>query len=162
MAPREYSIMFRSARQHPLRLAFAPAACIPLVETLSSLHFAVASRYVLVIAPSAQDLRRRGIILIGVSCAALTVASYLLMHGFSLYGPAPLRSAVSFRGFSASERLAEVQRSAQIRRASSRQRPLTSSFKSIMMSQIYAYRTVLVASAGCDLTSHRACRRRTS
>jgi len=121
MAPREYSIMFRSATQHSLRLAFALAACIFLVDTLSSLHFAVASLYVLVILLSAQDLRRRGIILTGVSCAALAVVSYLLTHGFSLDGSAPLRSAVSFvsititvilvvRGLSASERLAEVQR----------------------------------------------------
>jgi adenylate cyclase len=111
--------MFRSGRQHSLRLAFALAAYIFRADSLSSLHFAVASLYALVILLSAQDLRRRGIILTGVFSAALTVVSYLLTHGFSLDGSAPLRSAVSFvsititavvRGLSASERLAEIQR----------------------------------------------------
>jgi adenylate cyclase len=76
---------------------------------------------VLVILISARDLRGRGIILTGILCAALVAISYLLTHGFSLDGAAPLRSAVSFvsiaitlvlvlQSLSASERLAAVQR----------------------------------------------------
>jgi class 3 adenylate cyclase len=92
-----------------------------LMDTLSSLHFSVASLYVLVILLSARDLRRRGTISAGFLCVTLTVVSYLLTHGFALNGAAPLRSAVSFvaiavtvilmlQSLMAGERLAAVQR----------------------------------------------------
>jgi adenylate cyclase len=59
--------------------------------------------------------------LTGFSCAALTIVSYLVTHGFALDRAAPLRSAVSFvsitittilvlHGLSTSEHLAAVQR----------------------------------------------------
>lgn len=91
------------------------------MDTLSSLHFSVASLYVLVILLSARDLHRCGIIWAGILCAALTLVCYLLTHGFALKGAAPLRSAVSFvaiavtvillmQSLSAAERLAAVQR----------------------------------------------------
>jgi hypothetical protein len=83
--------MFYSARPHSLDLAIVLAACIFLVDTLPSLQFAVASLYVLVILTSANDLQRRGIILTGISCAALTALSYVLTHGFAVDGTAPLR-----------------------------------------------------------------------
>lgn len=113
--------MFYSARPHSLGLAIVLAACIFLVDTLSSLQFAVASLYVVVILISAYDLQCRGIILTGISCAALTALSYVLTHGFAVDGTAPLRSLVSFvsititvalviRNRSANERLAEVKR----------------------------------------------------
>jgi class 3 adenylate cyclase len=113
--------MQRTARQHSLPLAFALAAGIFLVDTLCSLHFAVASLYVLVVLLSARNLRRRGIILTGIFCATLTIISYVITHGCSLDGAAPLRSAVSFvsiattvilvlQGLLASERMASLQR----------------------------------------------------
>jgi adenylate cyclase len=113
--------MFYSARPHSLGLAIALAACIFLVDTLSSLQFAVASLYVVVILISANNLQCRGIILTGISCAALTALSYVLTHGFAVDGTAPLRSLVSFvsititvvlviRNRSANEILAEVRR----------------------------------------------------
>jgi hypothetical protein len=121
MPSRSSPITYRSPRPSSLPLAFALAACIFPIDTLSSLHFAVASLYVLVILISARDLRRRGIILTTIVCATPIIVSYLLTHGFSLDDAAPLRSAVSFvsiaitlvlvlQSLSASERLAAVQR----------------------------------------------------
>src|SRR5690348_9139390 len=95
MPSRRPSITRRSPRLSSLPLAFTLAACIFLIDTLSSLHFAVASLYVLVILISARDLRRHGIILTAIVCGTLTLISYLLTHGVSLDGAAPLRSAVS-------------------------------------------------------------------
>src|SRR4051794_11641436 len=71
-------------------VAIALAAAVFLVDTLSSLHFGVASLYVAVILIGAYQLESSGIILAGVSCAALTTVSYVLTHGFALSGAAPL------------------------------------------------------------------------
>jgi hypothetical protein len=122
--PRKLTAIFKSCcipRAHSITLAVALAACIFLGDTLSSLQFAAAPLYVLVILISARDLHRHGIILTGPSCALLTTLSYVLTHGFALDGAAPLRSSVSFvsivitvtlvvRNVSANERLEEVQR----------------------------------------------------
>ncbi|MET3911332.1 class 3 adenylate cyclase [Bradyrhizobium sp. S3.3.6] len=78
-----------------LPVAAALAIGIFLVDTLTSLHFAVASLYVTVVLIAAYDLRRRGIVITGVTCGLLTVLSYVLMHGFEADGAAPLRFAVS-------------------------------------------------------------------
>ena len=78
-----------------LPLAAALAGGIFLVDTRSSLQFAVASLYVIVVLVAAHDLRRRGVVIMGVTCALLTVLSHVLVHGFALAGTAPLRSAVS-------------------------------------------------------------------
>ncbi|WP_454650988.1 adenylate/guanylate cyclase domain-containing protein [Bradyrhizobium liaoningense] len=76
----------------------APAAVLAigifLVDTLSSLQFAVASLYVVVVLIAAQDLDRRGTIVVGTVCALLTILSYILMHGFVPNGTAALRSGV--------------------------------------------------------------------
>jgi class 3 adenylate cyclase len=82
-------------RSSSLPFAVALAGCIFLVDTLSSLQFAVASLYVVVILIAAHDLGRKGVILTGLACAVLTVLSYLLMHGLTADSTAPLRSAVS-------------------------------------------------------------------
>ncbi|MBR0822826.1 adenylate/guanylate cyclase domain-containing protein [Bradyrhizobium liaoningense] len=113
--------MFYSPRPHSLGPAIVLAACIFLVDTLSSLQFAVASLYVVVVLIGAYDLQRRGIILTGICCATLTALSYVLAHGCTVEGAAPLRSLVSFvsititvvlviRNRSANERLADVKR----------------------------------------------------
>ena len=90
-----------------------------LIDTLSSLQFAVASLYVIVVLVTAHD--RRSVVITGVTCALLTVLSYALVHGFVVDGTAPLRSAVSLvsiviatilvlRNVSANERVKEVER----------------------------------------------------
>ncbi|MGY3653047.1 integral membrane sensor domain MASE1 [Bradyrhizobium sp. LM4.3] len=65
----------------------APAAALAigifLVDTLSSLQFAVASLYVVVVLIAAQDLDRRGTVVVGIVCALLTILSYILTHGAS-------------------------------------------------------------------------------
>ncbi|UQR63189.1 adenylate/guanylate cyclase domain-containing protein [Bradyrhizobium sp. C-145] len=71
------------------------AVGIFLIDTLTSLHFAVASLYVIVVLIAAHDRRRRAIVIAGVICALLTVVSYVLMHGLEEDGAAPLRFAVS-------------------------------------------------------------------
>jgi adenylate cyclase len=83
------------ARAGSLAFAAALAISIFLVDTLSSLQFAVASLYVIVVLSAANDLRRGGAIVAGIACALLTILSYLLVHGFAADGAAPLRSGVS-------------------------------------------------------------------
>jgi hypothetical protein len=81
-------------------LRFFPVAAtlaggIFLIDTLTSLQFAVASLYVIVVLIAAHDLHRRGVVITGVTCAVFTVFSSVLVHGFVVDGTAPLRSAVS-------------------------------------------------------------------
>ena len=78
-----------------LLAAAALAGGIFVVDTLTSLQFAVASLYVVVVLIVARDLHRRGIVMTGVTCAFLTVFSYVLVHGFVVDGTAPLRATVS-------------------------------------------------------------------
>src|SRR3954465_11051199 len=82
-------------RTQPLLGAAALAGGIFLIDTLSSLQFAVASLYVVVVLSAAHDLNRRGAIVTGIACAFLTILSYALMHGFAVNGDAALRSGVS-------------------------------------------------------------------
>ena len=104
-----------------LPVAAVLAGGIFLIDTLTSLHFAVASLYVIVVLIAAHDLHRRGIVITGVTCASLTVMSYVIMHGVVVDGAAPLRFAVSLisiliatilvlRNVSANQRVKEVER----------------------------------------------------
>jgi adenylate cyclase len=86
---------FPASRLNSLSFSIALAACIFLVDTLSSLEFAVASLYVLVVLLVAHDLNRQGIIITGICCSLLTILSYGLMHGLGVDEAAPLRSVVS-------------------------------------------------------------------
>jgi class 3 adenylate cyclase len=112
---------FNLARTRSLFLAAALASTVFLVDTLSSLQFAVASLYVIVVLIAARDLHRQGVVITGASCALLTVVSYVLVHGFTVDGAAPLRSIVSLisilittilvlRSLSANQRVKEVER----------------------------------------------------
>src|ERR1700749_2423883 len=56
-----------------LPVAAALAGGIFLIDTLSSLHFAVASLYIIVVLVAAHDLHRRGVVITGVAWAFLTV-----------------------------------------------------------------------------------------
>jgi class 3 adenylate cyclase len=107
-------------------LRFFPVAAtlaggIFLIDTLTSLQFAVASLYVIVVLIAAHDLHRRGVVITGVTCAVFTVFSSVLVHGFVVDGTAPLRSAVSLvsilittilvlRNVSANQRVKKVER----------------------------------------------------
>lgn len=104
-----------------LFMAAALAGGIFLIDTLTSLQFAVASLYVIVVLIAARDLHRRGVVITGVTCAFLTIFGYVLVHGFVVDGTAPLRSAVSLvsilittilvlRNVSANLRVKEVER----------------------------------------------------
>jgi class 3 adenylate cyclase len=114
-------VLFRLARANYLPLAAVLAACIFLVDTLSSLEFAVASLYVVVVLVAARDLDRQGVIITGVGCSLLTILSFALVHGLRMDDSAPLRSAVSLvailittmlvlRGLAANARLKDVER----------------------------------------------------
>ena len=114
-------MMFDLIRTRSLFVAAALASTIFLIDTLSSLQFAVASLYVIVVLIAAHDLHRQGVVITGAACALLTVLSYVLMHGFAVDGTAPLRSAVSLisilittilvlRSLSANQRIKEVER----------------------------------------------------
>jgi class 3 adenylate cyclase len=115
------SMLFYNVRTSSLPLAATVAGSIFLVDTLSTLQFAVASLYVTVVLIAAHDARRQGVVITGAGCALLTVLSYVLMHGFGVDGIAPFRSAVSLvsiltttsltlRNLATNERLKEVQR----------------------------------------------------
>jgi class 3 adenylate cyclase len=114
-------MVFDLIRTPSLFVAAALASAIFLIDTLSSLQFAVASLYVIVVLIAAHDLDRQGAVITGAACALLTVLSYVLVHGFAVDGAAPLRSAVSLisilittilvlRSLSANQRIKEVER----------------------------------------------------
>jgi class 3 adenylate cyclase len=114
-------MVFDLVRTRSLFLAAALASTIFLIDTLSSLQFAVASLYVIVVLIAAHDLHRQGVVITGAACAQLTVVSYVLVHGFAVDGAAPLRSIVSLvsilittilvlRSLSANQRVKEVER----------------------------------------------------
>jgi class 3 adenylate cyclase len=83
------------AYAHSLSIAGITAAIIFIVDTFSSLQFAVASLYVIVILLAAADLNRRGVMIAAFVCCFLTLIGHFLMHGFDLNVDALLRSAVS-------------------------------------------------------------------
>jgi class 3 adenylate cyclase len=83
------------AELRSLPVAAALAGGIFLIDTLTTLQFAIASLYVIVVLIAALDLHRRGVVIMGITCAFLTVVSYVLTHGFVVDGTAPLRFAVS-------------------------------------------------------------------
>jgi len=104
----------------PLLVAAALAVGIFLIDTLTSLQFAVASLYLIVVLIAAYGLHG-GVVITGVTCAFLTAFGYVLAHGFAMDGTAPLRSAVSLvtiliatilvlRNVSANLRIKEVER----------------------------------------------------
>ncbi|MBR0694301.1 adenylate/guanylate cyclase domain-containing protein [Bradyrhizobium lablabi] len=104
--------MFHSPRSRLLIFGVGLAVCIFLVDTLSSLHFAVASLYVTAILIGTHDLECAGILFGGVSCVAFTALSYLLTHGFTFVGAAPLRLFVSFVSIATTTALVIKNRSA--------------------------------------------------
>jgi len=86
LTPRRYLTLDRLAQRRSLFLAIVVAFLIFLMDTLSSLHFSVASLYVLVILLSARGLRRRGIISAGILCAALTLGELFAYAWFRAEG----------------------------------------------------------------------------
>ena len=64
-------------------VAAAFAIAIFLADTLTTLDIAVAVLYVVVVLMAANFLERRGVLLVGLGCMALTVVSYLLSHGLT-------------------------------------------------------------------------------
>src|SRR5258706_9081374 len=105
----------------PPIIAGALAIGIFVFDTVSPLQFAVAVLYVVVVLIAATYFQRRGLLIAAVACAALTVLSYLLVHGFNFNGTAPIRSIMSLaaigittllavQNISANERLREIER----------------------------------------------------
>jgi class 3 adenylate cyclase len=104
-----------------LFVAGALAIGIFIFDTVSPLQFAVAVLYVVVVLIAATYDQRRGVLIAAGACAALTVLSYLLAHGFRFDGTAPVRSLMSLaaigittflalKNLSANERLRETER----------------------------------------------------
>jgi class 3 adenylate cyclase len=114
-------VVFEHSRRNSLALATAIAVSIFLTDTLSSLQFAVASLYVIVVLLAAHHLDRQAVIVTSAACALLTILSYVLMHGFAVERAAPLRCGISLislltttilvlRNLSAEERLKQIER----------------------------------------------------
>jgi adenylate cyclase len=69
-------------------------ASIFLLDTFSPLEFSVAVLYVVVVLIVDTCSQRRIVLLTAFICAALTVVSYLLVHGFTLTGTPPIRAII--------------------------------------------------------------------
>ena len=64
-------------------IAGALAIIIFAIDTFTPLDIAIAVVYVIVVLMAANFLRRRGVILVSLACAGLTVLSFILQHGYS-------------------------------------------------------------------------------
>jgi class 3 adenylate cyclase len=65
-------------------------------DTLSPLEFAVAVLYVVVVLIAATYYQQqKGVLIASAACVALTLLSYLLVHGFKIDGTAPIRCIMS-------------------------------------------------------------------
>lgn len=73
----------------------ALAITVFLIDALTPWEGAVAVSYVIAILLAAKTTRRHDIIIAAISCAVLTVAAYLLTHGFEPIDSAALRATVS-------------------------------------------------------------------
>ncbi|OJW29671.1 MAG: hypothetical protein BGO51_11440 [Rhodospirillales bacterium 69-11] len=74
------------------------AAAIFVVDTFSRFEIAIAVLYGIVILLSASLWRQRGLLAVAAGCAALTVLSFLIMHGIRMPGQPLLRCLVSLAG----------------------------------------------------------------
>jgi signal transduction histidine kinase len=61
-------------------IAGALAIIIFVIDTFTPLNIAIAVLYVIVVLMAANFLRRRGVILVSLACAGLTVLSFILQH----------------------------------------------------------------------------------
>jgi class 3 adenylate cyclase len=75
--------------------ASALAIGIFALDTLSSVEFAVAVLYVVVVLIAATYLGRRSVLIAAMGCAALTIISFVLMHHLKVSSSAILRAAMS-------------------------------------------------------------------
>jgi class 3 adenylate cyclase len=102
-------------------LAGALAIGIFIFDTVSPLQFAVAVLYVVVVLIAATYYQRRAVLIAAGGCAALTILSFLLVHGFKIAGSAPYRSLMSIaaigittflalKNISTNERLRRIER----------------------------------------------------
>jgi len=64
-------------------IAGALAIIIFAIDTFTPLDIAIAVLYVIVVLMATNFLRRRGVILVALACAGLTVLSFILQHGYS-------------------------------------------------------------------------------
>jgi two-component system, LuxR family, sensor kinase FixL len=72
-----------SASVLPPVIAGLFALAVFIVDTVTPLDIAVAVLYVVVVLMAANFFQLRGVILVSMGCLALTVLSFLLVHGFS-------------------------------------------------------------------------------
>ncbi|MFG1465021.1 ATP-binding protein [Xanthobacter sp. DSM 24535] len=71
------------------------ALAIFIFDTFSSVGIAIAVLYVVVVLMAVSFTRTRGLVLVSLGCASLTVLAYLIEHGEYQAGPPLLRCAVS-------------------------------------------------------------------
>jgi PAS domain S-box-containing protein len=96
-------------------VAILLAAAIFSVDTFSTLGMAIAVLYTVVILLSSRFLDSRGVLLVSLGCAGLTIASYLLSHGLDVTGTPMLRFLVSLAAIGATAFFALEDKSASIR-----------------------------------------------
>jgi class 3 adenylate cyclase len=110
------------------------ALCIFILDTLSSVHFAVAVSYVIVIVWAATYFEQRVILATAIACALLTILSFAIEHGINSEKSAILRAIVSLSAIGTITLLVLMKLSADARlRASERKRINLSRFFSPQM-----------------------------
>ncbi|RZO10750.1 PAS domain S-box protein [Pseudomonas moorei] len=88
--------MMRSISSVALRLGLCVTSlAIFIVDTLTSLNMAVAVLYVLVVMIAMGSFSAYGVVLVGFTCAGLTLAAFLISHGDELFSSALARCLFS-------------------------------------------------------------------
>lgn len=86
----------QTIRETLLRIgALALAALIFIIDTVTGLEIAVAVLYVTVILIAVEVFSRRGVLVVAVTCMALTAISFLVSHPGEVATPASIRCVVS-------------------------------------------------------------------
>jgi signal transduction histidine kinase len=94
--------------------AAALAAAIFGFDTFSPLGMAVAVLYILVVLMAVNFCDRRGLLLVSLGCAALTIAAFSLQHGINYESPAFLRCLVSLAAIAIAAVLALKNKAAEV------------------------------------------------
>jgi C4-dicarboxylate-specific signal transduction histidine kinase len=84
-----------SWRRGPCAVAAILAAVIFVVDSLTNVNMAIAVLYGLVVVIAAPQLERTGVLKAAGACALLTLAGYLIEHGFQFRGASALRAFIS-------------------------------------------------------------------
>ena len=90
------------------------ALAIFLLDTFSPLGMAVAALYVIVVLMAANFCDQRGVLLVSLGCAALTILAFLISHGLDLESTSFARGLVSLAAIAIAATLAFQNKAAEL------------------------------------------------